>query len=71
VKGILSELGFQDIVITPKRQSYEIVRAWHVGEGAEKVVFSAYIKAAKPEKARKCGLGTDDINSNRGGLKHS
>ena len=50
MKGILSELGFQDIVITPKQQSEEIVRAWHVCEGAEKVVFSAYIKAAKPEK---------------------
>jgi hypothetical protein len=49
VKKILSELGFQDIVITPKKQSEEIVRAWHVGEGAEKVVFSAYINAAKPD----------------------
>jgi hypothetical protein len=50
VKGILSELGFQDIVITPKEQSDEIIRAWHVCEGAEKVVFSAYIKATKPKK---------------------
>jgi len=50
VKRILSELGFQDIVITPKEQSEEIVRAWHICEGAEKVVFSAYIKAAKPKK---------------------
>jgi len=48
VKGILSELGFQDIMITPKKQSEEIIRAWRVGEGAEKVVFSAYIEAAKP-----------------------
>jgi len=50
VKGILSELGFQDIVITRKEQSDEIIRAWHVCEGAEQVVFSAYIKAAKPKK---------------------
>ena len=49
VKGILLKLGFQDIVIAPKKQSEEIIREWHVGEGAEKVVFSAYIKASKPE----------------------
>jgi N-acetylglutamate synthase-like GNAT family acetyltransferase len=48
VKGILSELGFQNIVITRKEQSEEIIRAWHVCEGAEKVVFSAYIQAVKP-----------------------
>jgi N-acetylglutamate synthase-like GNAT family acetyltransferase len=48
VKGILSELGFQNIVITRKEQSEEIIRAWHVCEGAEKVVFSAYIQAGKP-----------------------
>jgi N-acetylglutamate synthase-like GNAT family acetyltransferase len=53
VKGVLSELGFQDIVITPKKQSEEIIKEWRVAEGAEKVVFSAYIKAAKPEKQQK------------------
>ena len=50
VKRILSELGFQDIVITPKEQSEEIIREWRVAEGAEKVVFSAYIQAIKPAK---------------------
>jgi len=48
VKGILSELGFQNIVITHKEQSEEIIREWHVAEGAEKVVFSAYVQAVKP-----------------------
>jgi arsenite methyltransferase len=48
VKGILSELGFQEIVITPKEQSDEIIRAWNVCEGAEQFVFSAYIQAVKP-----------------------
>jgi len=49
VKGILSEIGFHNIEIIPKEQSDEIIREWRVAEGAEKVVFSAYIKAAKPE----------------------
>jgi N-acetylglutamate synthase-like GNAT family acetyltransferase len=49
VKGILSEVGFQHIVITPKTQSEEIIREWHVAEGAENVVFSAYIRATKPK----------------------
>jgi hypothetical protein len=53
VKGILSDVGFQDIVITPKAQSEEIVREWHVAEGAENVVFSAYIRAAKPDEFTK------------------
>ncbi|MFH1489760.1 MAG: hypothetical protein ABII06_12735 [Pseudomonadota bacterium] len=48
VKRILSGLGYQDIAITPKEQSEEIIRGWNVGEGAEKVVFSAYIEAVKP-----------------------
>ena len=49
VKGILSELGFEDVTITPKEQSEEIIRVWNVAEDAEKVVFSAYIEAVKPE----------------------
>jgi hypothetical protein len=43
VKKILSALGFQEINIRPKEQSEKIIREWNVGEGAEKVVFSAYI----------------------------
>jgi hypothetical protein len=49
VKKILSDSGFQGISIRPKEKSEEIIREWHVGEGAEKVVFSAYIQAVKPE----------------------
>ena len=48
MKGILSDLGFQNIVITHKEQSEEIIREWRVAEGAEKVVFSAYVRAVKP-----------------------
>jgi hypothetical protein len=48
VKQILSELGFQEIEVIPKEQSAEIIRGWQVAEGAEKVVFSAYIQAVKP-----------------------
>ena len=49
VKQILSDLGFQEIKIRPKEQSDKIIREWNVGKGAEKVVFSAYIHAVKPE----------------------
>jgi len=48
VKKILSDLGFQEINIRPKEQSEKIIRDWNVGEGAENVVFSAYIQAVKP-----------------------
>jgi hypothetical protein len=48
VKEILSNLGFQEIKIRTKDQSEKIIRGWNVGEGAEKVVFSAYIQAVKP-----------------------
>jgi hypothetical protein len=45
VKQILVSLGFQDISITPKTQSRNIIQSWNIGVGAENVVFSAYIKA--------------------------
>jgi len=48
VEEILSNLGFQEIKIQPKDQSEKIIRRWNISEGAEKVVFSAYIKAVKP-----------------------
>jgi hypothetical protein len=48
VKRIVCDLGFQDVTVTPKDQSEKIIREWNVGEGAEKVVFSAYIQAVKP-----------------------
>jgi hypothetical protein len=48
VEGILLGLGFQEITIRQKDQSEEIIRGWNVAEGAEKVVFSAYVQAVKP-----------------------
>jgi len=48
VKEILSDLGFQQIEIRMKEQSDKIIQNWNVAEGAEKVVFSAYILAVKP-----------------------
>jgi hypothetical protein len=48
VERILSDLGFQEVTITPKEQSEKIIRGWKLGEGAEKVAFSAYIQAVKP-----------------------
>ena len=48
VKRILSDLGFQELTITPKEQSEKIIRGWNLVEGAEKVAFSAYIQAVKP-----------------------
>jgi hypothetical protein len=48
LKGILEKAGFTDIVIQDKDNSDEIIRAWNFGEGVEKMVFSAYIKASRP-----------------------
>jgi hypothetical protein len=48
VKKILSDLGFREIAITPKERSEEIIRQWNIAQDAEKVVFSAYIEAFKP-----------------------
>jgi N-acetylglutamate synthase-like GNAT family acetyltransferase len=48
VKTILSDLGFQEIAVTAKEKSEEIIRQWNVADDAEKVVFSAYIEAVKP-----------------------
>jgi len=47
---MLSEAGFTDVVIQDKDNSEEIIRNWNFGEGVEKAVFSAYIKAVKPER---------------------
>jgi hypothetical protein len=48
VEKILTSLGLDKITITPKDRSEEIIRGWNVGDGAEKVAFSAYIEAVKP-----------------------
>jgi len=55
VKRILSELGFQEIAIRPKEQSEKIIQEWNIAEGAEKVVFSAYIQAGKPGQIERKG----------------
>jgi len=47
VEGILSCLGFQQIAIRQKERSEEIISGWNVAEGAENLVFSAYIQAVK------------------------
>ena len=48
LKGILEKAGFSDIEILDKENSDEIIKGWNFGEGVEKMVFSAYIKAKKP-----------------------
>jgi hypothetical protein len=50
LKGILQGAGFADIVIQNKENSDEIIRGWNFGEGVEKMVFSAYIKAFRPHR---------------------
>jgi len=54
VRQILTELGFQDITIAEKNNSQEIIRGWNLGQGTEKMVFSAYIKAVKPGEKKHC-----------------
>jgi hypothetical protein len=48
LKGILAKAGFTNIVIQDKDNSDEIIRSWNFGEGVERMVFSAYIKAVRP-----------------------
>ena len=47
LKDMLFAAGFTEIVIEDKDNSDEIIRSWNFGEGVEKMVFSAYIKAQK------------------------
>ena len=44
---ILKASGFSDIEIENKENSEEIIKGWNFGDGVEKMVFSAYIKARK------------------------
>lgn len=48
LKAILNKAGFIDICFMTKQNSDEIIRSWKFGEGVEKMVESAYIKAVKP-----------------------
>lgn len=47
MKEYLERAGFTDIHIIDKENSEEIIRNWNFGEGVEKSVYSAYIKASK------------------------
>jgi len=47
LKEILERAGFSDIEIQDKDNSEEIIKSWNFGDGVEKMVFSAYIKAQK------------------------
>jgi hypothetical protein len=48
LKQVLGKAGFIDIVIQEKDNTDKIIRSWNFGEGVEKMVFSAYVKARKP-----------------------
>jgi len=44
----LIALGFQEVCITPKAESRELIREWGPGKSIEEYVVSATIKAMKP-----------------------
>jgi hypothetical protein len=48
LRRILLKAGFTDIAIQEKDNTDEIIRSWNFGEGVERMVFSAYVKARKP-----------------------
>ena len=48
LKIILDKAGFVDVIIQKKDNTDEIIRGWNFGEGVEKMVFSAYVRARKP-----------------------
>jgi crotonobetainyl-CoA:carnitine CoA-transferase CaiB-like acyl-CoA transferase len=52
VSQMLRNLGFEAIRITRKERSEEIIKSWNVVQGAEQLVFSAYIEAKKPLDAK-------------------
>jgi arsenite methyltransferase len=49
LRRLLENAGFMEIEIQDKDNSDEIISSWNFGEGVEKMVFSAYIKAKKPD----------------------
>jgi len=50
VRQILEEQGFEKISIMRKDNSDLIIRNWNFGDGTEQMVFSAYIRALRPER---------------------
>ena len=49
---MLTGLGFEDISITRKENSDEIIKSWNFKEGTERLVFSGYITARKPTQKK-------------------
>jgi len=50
VRQILEKQGFEKISITREDNSDLIIRNWDFGNDTERMVFSAYIRAARPER---------------------
>jgi ArsR family transcriptional regulator len=59
VRQILTALSFEDISITKKDNTDEIIKSWDIGAGTEHIVYSAYIIARKPTGKK----GTWETNS--------
>ncbi len=54
LKQILESVGFTAIVITPLKQSRELIEAWVPGIQAQEGVLSATIQAVKPNSSTTC-----------------
>jgi ubiquinone/menaquinone biosynthesis C-methylase UbiE len=50
IRGLLEEVGFNDVKIELKARSKELVSGWFPGSGAENYVASADIEALKPSQ---------------------
>ncbi len=48
IEAWLGEAGFEDIAVTPREESRELIRQWAPGRNIEKYVVSATIEAVKP-----------------------
>jgi SAM-dependent methyltransferase len=48
VEAMLADAGFEDIEISPKDESREIIREWQPGQGLDELVISATIQARRP-----------------------
>ncbi len=49
IERMLREAGFEDVRVTAKEESRELIRAWAPGRRVEEYVVSANIQAAKPK----------------------
>ena len=48
IEAWLRDAGFQDIAVTPKPESRDLIASWAPGTGIENCVVSATIEARKP-----------------------